>query len=1178
MKTIAKLLFAFFIIASMSIMTYAQTVNSLWVDGRVYFKISNDAVLNVADVDGEVNPMDVYFLEDLVGKYQITELVMPFKSAKSDVLQRTFRMDFENMSDIDLLLRDLNQHPDIEYAEPAPLFFISLDPNDTYYNTVLDGGFLYGDANSSWHLNLINASAAWDVTPGDAGIVVAVLDNAIWVDHPDLVNKISIAVDLGNGDDDPTPPEATYMWSHGTHSAGLVGAETNNSLGVSSIGNGVSIMAVKLGDDASDGQSMAAGYEGIIWAADNGADVISMSWGSPQFFQTMQNTVNYAYNEGCVLVGAAGNNGNGAETQANPDIPINYVGYPAALDHVIAVGSCDIGDNKSDFSNYGTWIDVLAPGGYATEGLLGLGAFAILSTTYSEAGTVTDMLSGEGGGAATFGVTGNYDLMQGTSMACPVTSGLCGLILSANSDLTPEELTFILKSTCTNVDAQNTAFIDSIGAGRIDALAAVNAATAASAPLVADFIASTIAIPEGGTVDFNDLTTGVPTEWSWTFEGGSPETSEDQNPIGITYDVAGVYQVSLTSGDGTNSDTEIKTAFILVGQSGGVAESAWIEQNTHFTTAYRGVFLNKIVDANTSWVLTYDGAGGGITRDFAVTADAGTTWTTGEFDIATEYAPADISAIDANNAWLAVYDVNGGGGIYYTDDAGATWAQQASAAFDDGASFTNVVHMYNATEGYCQGDPISSEFEIYTTSDGGGTWTLVDGANIPDPESGEMGWTGVADAIGDVAWFGTNTGRVYKSIDKGANWTAYSSGEDNISSISFADVDNGVAICQVTNQTTGAIESWSMIKTNDGGETWTTISTDDQYLSDVSAVPGTPGMYVGVKISQTTEDNFSVYSQDFGTSWTVMDDSVQYTNVVMYDVNTGWAGGFNWDENSGGIYKWPGIAGADDPYFTSSPDLEVIELDTYTYDITCVDPNALALTITPASVPAWLSLTDNGDGTATLTGAAPSITTESEDFEITINVTNGTEDADQIYTLTVVTSNQTPVFTSTPITTHVQNTLYTYDIVANDPDGDDMTITATELPAWATFVDNGDGTAQITGTPTTTSFIGFQTRLNVTDGMFNDIQSFKIQVTANDIVDFGFGSIEVYPNPTTGIIHVVNCQGAEYQIFDITGRILAEGKLLRSDESLNIQEFSDGNFFIRLFSNDEVFTVKLVKL
>jgi hypothetical protein len=138
----------------------AQTVNSLWVDGRIYLKISDNAAFNFQEHNGKINPAEVYFLEGLVERYGITEMINPFKSAKSDVLQRTFRLDFENISEINNLIRDLSQNPAIEYAEPAPLFFISLTPNDPYYNASLSGG-VWGSANSSWHLNLINADEAW---------------------------------------------------------------------------------------------------------------------------------------------------------------------------------------------------------------------------------------------------------------------------------------------------------------------------------------------------------------------------------------------------------------------------------------------------------------------------------------------------------------------------------------------------------------------------------------------------------------------------------------------------------------------------------------------------------------------------------------------------------------------------------------------------------------------------------------------------------------------------------------------------------------------------------------------------------------------------------------------------------------------------------------------------------
>ena len=1160
-----------------SVTAMSQTVDPLCVDGRIYFKINNHVNLNVSNEDGKINPKDVYFLQDIVLKYDIQSLEMPFLSAESDVLQRTFKMDFGNLEMVNQLVKELGDNIDIEYAEKAPLFFISSVPNDPYYNVDLDGGFLWGSANSSWHLNLINAEAAWDITTGDSDIVVAVLDNAIYINHPDLQNKIVVAIDLGNGDDDPNPPEATYMWSHGTHSAGLVGAETNNGIGVSSIGYDISIMAVKLGDDASDGQSMAAGFEGIVWAADNGADVISMSWGSPQFFQTMQNTVNYAYNKGCVLVAAAGNNGNGMETQMNPDIPINYVGYPAALEHVIAVGSCDIGDNKSDFSEYGTWIDVLAPGGFATSGLLGMGAFSLLSTTYNEAGTVTDMINGTTGGAATFGVSGKYDLMQGTSMACPVTSGLCGLMLSVNPDLTPEELTAILKNTCDNVDAQNEAFIDSIGAGRINAAAAVEAAQNAVMPLVADFEADVIVIPEGGEVVFTDLSIGAPNEWSWEFEGGTPETSIEQNPT-VTYDIEGMYQVSLTVTDGINTDTEIKTYFIIVGNGSGGAESAWLQQHTHFSSQFRGVFKTEIVDENIAWVLTYDGTGGSYTRDFSRTVDAGNTWVPDTLEIAENYSPGDISAIDGEKAWVAAYDPNGGGGIYNTTDGGQTWNHQASAADDGSASFCNTIEMFNENDGYTMGDPEGDEFEIYTTNDGGDSWVRLDGANIPDPENGEMGWTGVRDAVGNTAWFGTNTGRIYRTLDKGLTWEAFSTGEDNVSRISFADEDNGVAICQVNNQSTGQLESWAMVKTTNGGESWTSINIDEEdRLSDVSAVPGTPGMLIGVKISQNLSENFSAYSMDSGTSWEILDDSIQYTNVEMMNENTGWAGSFNLDAQVGGIYKWIGIQ-SEDMYFSSSPETEVNELDTYSYDILVVDPSLGTIDITGVTIPAWLTLEDLGEGNATLTGEAPALTEPAETFDIEIEATNGSSTIQQTFTITVNTINQAPVFTSTPSEDHLTNILYEYNITTNDPNDDDLVITAETLPDWAEFNDAGDGTAYISGTPTTTSVMGFHVVIKVSDGMFEDVQDFRISTLENSVVDFGMGRISIYPNPTSDFVNVSNAMGLDYTLYNVLGSCVVNGTFSNSIDVLSLSNLPNGEYILQLSDGERKANIKINKI
>ena len=153
-----------------------------------------------------------------------------------------------------------------------------------------------------------------------------------------------------------------------------------------------------------------------------------------------------------------------------------------------------------------------------------------------------------------------------------------------------------------------------------------------------------------------------------------------------------------------------------------------------------------------------------------------------------------------------------------------------------------------------------------------------------------------------------------------------------------------------------------------------------------------------------------------------------------------------------------------------------------------------------------------------------------------------------------------------------------YDITATDAEGDVLVITATTKPTWATFVDGGDGTAQVTGTPPTTSSLGFQFVISVSDGMFEDIQDFRVQVTANNIVDFGYGTVNVYPNPSAGMINIINCQGSQFEIHDVTGRILMAGKINNSSEQINIEEFATGNLFIRFYDNEKVYTVKIVKI
>lgn len=1152
----------------------SQTVNKWHQDGWIYFKVK-DSEGQIIKADGKnVDLKRVDFLKPFVEQYGIISIVKPFYTADDVKLQNTYKIHFTDIFEIENLIRELSELQITDYAEPAPVYYTSYAPNDDYYVNNDVNYWLLGDANTRWHLDVINAAAAWDISKGDTNIIVAVLDNAIYTDHPDLVNKIAIQVDLADDDSIANPPVAEYIWSHGTHTAGLIAAETDNSTGVSSLGYNVRIMAVKLASDASDGQAMTAGFEGIVWAADHGADVINMSWGSPTFFITMQNTVNYAYNKGCILLGAAGNNGDGAETSANPAIPVNYVGYPAALEHVIAVGSTDSDDAKSSFSEYGTWIDVCAPGGFdATTGI-----FSVLSTTYSDAGDIMSMLTGTGGGAASWGITGKYDCMQGTSMACPVAAGLAGLMLSVNPNLTPDELTEIMKATCDNIDAQNTQFIDSIGAGRINAASALQAVLDSlnANTVTADFMASSVVIPLGYTVDYTDMSTGTITSWSWTFEGGNPATSTDQNPTAIQYDTTGVFAVTLVVSDGTNTDTEVKNYFIIVGQ-GSTGNSAWMPQATGFSAQFRGILDVSIVNPDIVWALSYDGTSGTMTKDFTKTINGGDNWLSGTISAATNHDVANISAVNENIAWVAMYDANGGGAIYKTIDGGQNWEHQTTALFNNASSFTNVVHFFNENEGYCMGDPINNEFEIYTTSDGGTTWTLVDGANIPDPVSGEMGWTGVGYAVNDTVWFGSNTGRIFKSVDKGATWNVYTTGEANVSGISMHDGMRGIMLAAVYDQTSGALTSWNMRKTTDGGETWQAVTPVGNYFkSDMSAVPGMPGKIISTGISQNMAECGSSYSLDYGTSWTLLDDSIQYTMVEFYDDTTGWAGGFSLDSLIEGIWKWIGIPVNTNPVITSIPSTSVIVNDAYIYNITATDPAFLPLTITADSIPAWLSFSQLTDTTALLSGTPDSVHIGMH--YVIISASNGAQSVSQPFTIEVLTDR--PYFTSTPSTAfiYVGDTV-DYLATADDHNGTALTFGYSELPAFTSITDNGNNTALVYGIADSAGYKDFD--IWVSDGTYTVHQTWTLLVKPSSGVDqLSYEKIlQIFPNPADHLLNFKTNYGDDIKnisIYNITGELIVKAENINKPSySIEVSELGSGIYILEIIIGDQAIKTKV---
>lgn len=281
---------------------------------------------------------------------------------------------------------------------------------------------------AQYALDTVNANTAWEKTLGSDKVTIAIVDSGLDLDHPDLKGK------LVAGYNSVTPGQAPKDdVGHGTHVAGIAAASTNNGVGVAGLAANSKIMPVKvLGDGTGSAASVA---DGIIWAADHGADVINMSLGFYEENDTLAKAVAYALSKNVVVVATMGNNN------------IERKRFPAAFPGVIAVGSTAKGDTRSTFSNYGNWMSVSAPG---TD---------ILSTFPSYPVTI-------GGGKD------GYASLSGTSMAAPLVAGLCGLVRSQHPGMAPAEVKKLVEAA--SADLGDKGYDKYFGNGRIDAFQAVS--------------------------------------------------------------------------------------------------------------------------------------------------------------------------------------------------------------------------------------------------------------------------------------------------------------------------------------------------------------------------------------------------------------------------------------------------------------------------------------------------------------------------------------------------------------------------------------------------------------------------------------------------------------------------------------------------------------------------------
>jgi len=521
------------------------------IKGKVTVVFEDDVDLGRLDKGfGRVN-FGLGSLDPILERFSVTNASAIFPGSKRPQLNskmpdytRFYELSFPEDVPVDDVIIALIQNPNIRIAEPVWALPLSITPDDPQFN-------------SQWNLTStnVNVRAAWEHETGSDSVIVADVDSGVNYNHPDLrgniwvnpgedvdgdgvvfdVDDLNGIDDDGNGiaddligydfltgisnphplEDNSAPdPDPMDRNGHGTHVAGIMAEMTNNGLngagmaggwyGGSRSYRGVNIMCLRVGALSADGLGYVNSNNcgtAMQYAARNGAKIINCSWGSAAT-STMNVAMELCDSAGVTITHAAGND--------NVDQP-DYLDYDPYT-QVLSVASVEGNDCKTDFSNYGYWVDVSA---------YGSNILSTVSNIYAEPGMA---------------------YYWGTSMAAPMVAGLAALIRSAMPSLTKYQVDSIIINTADDVYGYscNSSYIAKLGSGRINAEAAL--AGLASARFSAD-------VTEGAaplTVNFLDESPYSPTSWDWDF--GTGDGSTDQNPTYV-YNDPGIFDVSLIVDD-----------------------------------------------------------------------------------------------------------------------------------------------------------------------------------------------------------------------------------------------------------------------------------------------------------------------------------------------------------------------------------------------------------------------------------------------------------------------------------------------------------------------------------------------------------------------------------------------------------------------------------------------------
>ena len=786
-----------------------------YMPSSVYLKIKN----NYSSPEELKKNIEIICSKNNINDFKILSINQSFKKYVSDgllsssdnSLSKVYEIFFKTETDAFDIAGLLNGSGEFIYVVPHFIYsFNEFSVNDPYQG-------------SQWIINYLKLKDVWDVVKGDTTVMIGIVDSGVFTNHSDLKNLIfknlgeipndgidndhNGFIDDTSGwdfvgyvnanealqhkwkeDNDVIP--ALFSNDHGTHVAGCATAETNNKIGVASIGFNLRILPVKIGSDdissSSGTSSIYRGYDGILYAAKMGANVINCSWLSEFHNPLAQDVVNQATNLGALVIASAGNS-----KLKNEEFPI----IPANLNNVLSVGANNESGAKSYYTNFGILVDVFAPGD------------DILSTVYPN----------------------NYDTKSGTSMAAPIVSGLAGIIKQQHKDWTPKQIYHQIRSTVKRFDTKYNYSIPE-NFGIINPLNAVKYNNTAFPNLKIPGISINEMLISGNSqiIDYkeNDLILSVKNYLS-TADSVNITLSPISDFVNLSDTLFSFEKISGDSSKNLSLKIQLKQ------------NNPFFEGNVEILVKYEAKnYLNyeliyipvKIQTPNKFLVVqTFEEYGDVIWSKIYSPSKFG-LWAIG-YDNNTEYgvffrfgdytytqfkaeSPTALFAFSPDSAMIASYSTKTSTNIYYTIDQGKNF--KASTQY---LTFVNYIYMFDKLRGIALGKSINTGFGGELTTDGGKTWNLISPMNFDTTEEISHAYS-----TGFITVAATNKNRILISSSQGKNWISKTINKDiTIRDIAAINKDSIVIL----------YDDLYSGYTTDGGDSWNLKATDFKLLNRI---------------------------------------------------------------------------------------------------------------------------------------------------------------------------------------------------------------------------------------------------------------------------------------------------------------------------------------------------------